>query len=70
MNHGELKALHLLFMLLMDEATLVRPILLESGVNIPKLQKDAEIELSKIPKIFTASGSVGQRTQIRRRMML
>lgn len=60
MNHGELKAMHLLFILLMDEATLVRPILLEAGVNIPKLQKDTEIELSKIQKIFTTSGSVGQ----------
>ncbi len=60
MNHGELKSLHLLFVLLMDEATLVRPMLLECSVNIPKLQKELEAELSRLPKIFASGGMVGQ----------
>ncbi len=60
MNHGELKALHLCFALLLDEATLVRPMLLEAGVNIPKLQKELETELSRLPKIFATGGMVGQ----------
>ena len=56
MNHGELKAPHLLFTLLLDEQTLVRPILLEANINIIKLQKELETELSRLPKIFN-SGS-------------
>ena len=60
MNHGELKSFHLLFVLLMDEATLVRPMLVESQVNIPRLQKELELELSRLPKIFSSGGMVGQ----------
>ena len=60
MNHGELKAPHLLFTLLLDEQTLVRPILLEANINIIKLQKELETELSRLPKIFNSGGVVGQ----------
>jgi ATP-dependent Clp protease ATP-binding subunit ClpB len=60
MNHSELKAVHLLFMLLMDEATLVRPILLELSVSLPKLQKETESEMQKLPKILSGGPGVGQ----------
>ena len=38
-NHGEFKAIHLLAALLMDESSLVRPVLLKAGVNLEILSK-------------------------------
>src|SRR3989344_7490653 len=58
-NHGELKAVHLLYALLSDEQSLVRPILLKSGVNLDSLHDDLEKELTRMPKIFSAT-PVGQ----------
>jgi len=58
-NHGELKALHLLATLIADESTLVRPMLLRSGVNLITLEKSVTAEIEKLPKIFT-NASVGQ----------
>lgn len=60
MNNGELKAVHLLFVLLLDESTLVRPILTELNVNIARLQKELETEISRIPKIFASQAAAGQ----------
>ncbi len=59
-NHGELKAVHLLFALLGDDTTLVRPMLLRANVNLSELEKELEGELQKLPKIFNASGNVSQ----------
>ncbi len=58
-NHGEFKVLHLLYTLIEDEQTLVRPMLVKAGVNIDTLHGEVEGELKKMPKIFGAS-SVGQ----------
>ncbi len=58
-NHGEFRALHLLSALLKDDQSLVRPLLLKSGVNLETLDKTIDEELKKIPKIFAAS-NVGQ----------
>ncbi|MFH0712455.1 MAG: AAA family ATPase [Candidatus Jorgensenbacteria bacterium] len=59
-NHGELKAVHLLFALLGDDTTLVRPMLIRANVNLAELEKELESELQKLPKIFSASGNVSQ----------
>lgn len=58
-NHGELKALHLLFSLLMDEQTLVRPMLIRSNVNIVDLERTIEQRIQAIPRIFTGN-TIGQ----------
>jgi len=58
-NHGELKALHLLAALLEDEQSIVRPLLLQSGVNLEKLAEDIEEQIDKLPKIISGS-TVGQ----------
>mgnify|MGYP001560880572 CR=1 FL=1 len=58
-NHGEFRVLHLLHSLMGDEQSLIRPMLVKSGVNLDSLYKEIEEEMKKMPKIFTAS-SVGQ----------
>src|SRR3989338_6314247 len=58
-NHGEFKAVHLLASLINDEQSLVRPLLIKSGVNLATLDQEVEEELKKLPKIFAAS-NVGQ----------
>lgn len=58
-NHGEFRVLHLLHTLLQDEQTLVRPMLIKAGLNVENLLREAEAEMKKMPKIFTAS-NVGQ----------
>ncbi|MGC9611053.1 MAG: AAA family ATPase [Minisyncoccia bacterium] len=59
-NHGELKAIHLLSALLQDEQTLVRPLLVNAGVNVSELERETENFLGTLPKIFSAGGGVGQ----------
>ncbi|MGB9680868.1 MAG: Clp protease N-terminal domain-containing protein, partial [Minisyncoccia bacterium] len=54
-NHGELKAIHLLSALLIDEQTLVRPMLIKANVNINELEKEVEKKLTHLSKIYTAS---------------
>jgi len=58
-NHGEFRALHLLYSLISDAQSLVQPLLIKSGVNLDNLDGQIEEELKKLPKIFTAS-NVGQ----------
>ncbi|MST04197.1 MAG: AAA family ATPase [Candidatus Pacebacteria bacterium] len=58
-SHGEFKALHLLLSLISDEQSLVKPVLVKTGVNVESLYKIIEDELAKLPKIFAAS-SIGQ----------
>lgn len=58
-NHGEFKVIHLLLTLLNDEQSLVRPLLVKTGINLDLLHQAIEEELKKMPKIFTAS-NVGQ----------
>ncbi len=58
-SHGEFKALHLLYSLLGDEQSLVRPLLAKAGVNLTALNQSIEDELKKLPKILSAT-SVGQ----------
>ncbi|MEK7465626.1 MAG: AAA family ATPase [Patescibacteria group bacterium] len=59
-QHGELKALHLLFSLLEDEQTLVAPMLLRTNVNVDALRRDLETILRRLPKAVTATGNVAQ----------
>ena len=54
-NHGEFKALHLLSSLLSDEQSLVRPMLMKSGVILERLADEVERDLSKMPKIFSSA---------------
>lgn len=58
-NHGELKAVHLLWALISDDQTLVRPMLLKSSVDLLALEKDLDSYLKALPKVFL-SGGVGQ----------
>ncbi len=68
-NQGELKAVHLLYALLEDEQTLVRPILLESNVNIDTLQRELENHINRIPKIFVGGGVMGQQLYLSQELM-
>jgi len=59
-NHGELKAVHLLYALISDEQTLVRPMLIKANANLDQLQKELEVELERNPRIFMGGGNVSQ----------
>ncbi len=52
-NHGDFRALHLLASLLADEQSLVRPMLIKSGVNLEALHRRVEEVLHKEPKVFS-----------------
>ncbi|MDP2598480.1 MAG: Clp protease N-terminal domain-containing protein [Candidatus Liptonbacteria bacterium] len=58
-NHGELKALHVLAALLLDQQSLVVPMLQRSGANLEKLNEQTELELSRLPRLV-GSSNVGQ----------
>ncbi|MBU2101556.1 AAA family ATPase [Patescibacteria group bacterium] len=58
-NHGEFRALHLLSALINDQDSLVGPILTEADIDADKIITDIELELGKLPKIFSTA-SVGQ----------
>lgn len=58
-NHGEFRAVHLLYSLLQDEDSLVRPMLLKSGVSLDALSQSLEVELARTPKLANG-GSVSQ----------
>src|SRR3989344_2570144 len=51
-SHGEFRAVHLLASLLMDEQSLVRPLLIKASVNLEALDKAIDEEVKKLPKIF------------------
>ena len=59
-SHGELQALHLLFALLHDEQTLVRPMFLRANVNVLELEKTLYERLDQLPKVMERSGAVSQ----------
>ena len=54
-NHGEFKAIHLLAALILDEGSLVRPMLLRAGVNLETLSQKVDDLLKKEPKIFSGA---------------
>lgn len=58
-NHGEFKVVHLLSALLADSQSLVQPMLVKSGVSLETLNAEIDVELKRLPKIFS-NGSVGQ----------
>jgi len=58
-SHGEFKALHLLEALIVDENSLVRPIITRLGLSLDALDRDIMGELKMLPKIFSAA-STGQ----------
>ncbi|MEK7162714.1 MAG: AAA family ATPase [Patescibacteria group bacterium] len=55
-NHGEFKTIHLLAALIIDESSLVRPILLKAGVNLEALGQRVDEILKKEPKIIGGGG--------------
>lgn len=59
LNHGDMRALHLLSALLEDESTLVRPILTKANVNLEALDEAVELGLENLPPVF-GRGEVGQ----------
>lgn len=59
-NHGELRATHLLYALLGDDQTLVRPLLEKMNIDLPGLEREVLKSLELLPKVFASSGSVGQ----------
>ena len=58
-NHGELKIIHLLISLIIDESSLVRPMVVKAGINLDILSQSLHEELKKQPKIFSST-SVAQ----------
>lgn len=58
-NHGEFKAVHLLYALSNDQGSLVQPMLVRAGVNLSILDKQIEEVLAAEPKIFSGN-SVSQ----------
>lgn len=58
-NHGEFRALHLLYSLIDDQTSLVRPLLLRAKTNPDALLGEISAELEKLPKMFSNAG-VGQ----------
>ena len=58
-SHGELKALHLLASLTLDQQSLVQPVLVRSGVNLERLHAELEREIDRLPKMVSG-GTVGQ----------
>lgn len=54
-SHGEFKAVHLLAALIMDEGSLVRPILVKAGVNLEILSKQIDEVLKKEPKVVSGA---------------
>ncbi|MBI1838764.1 MAG: AAA family ATPase [Candidatus Colwellbacteria bacterium] len=58
-NHGEFRALHLLSALISDSSSLVVPMVRGAGVNVESLDGEINVELKKLPKVFSAN-SVGQ----------
>ncbi len=54
-NHGELKTLHLLFTLLGDSATLVKPVIAKAGIAAEALKEAVLEELKKEPKLLSGS---------------
>ena len=43
-NHGEFRGIHLLASLIVDDQSLVRPLLIKAGVNLESLDKSNEQE--------------------------
>ncbi len=54
-NHGEFKAIHLLAALLLDESSLVRPLLVKAGANLDMLKSRIDESLKREPKIFSSA---------------
>jgi len=59
-NHGEFKAVHLLASLIMDDGSLVRPILMRAGVNLDALSRRLEEAFTAEAKIVAGGGGVAQ----------
>ena len=58
-NHGEFKAIHLLSALILDQGSLVQPILLRAGINLENLSQRIDEILRKEPRIFSG-GNLAQ----------
>mgnify|MGYP001608753567 FL=1 len=54
-NHGEFKIIHLLAALVLDEQSLVRPLLYKAGVNTESLSRKIDELLDKEPRLFSGA---------------
>ena len=60
-NQGEMRALHLLYVLLSDEEGVVREVLTkEMKIDVEAMRRDALEEIIKLPRIFTTGGGFAQ----------
>lgn len=56
-NHSELRAIHLLSSLVLDNHSLVQPMLIKVGINLDEIFREIESDISKQPKIFGGSSA-------------
>ncbi|MEK9150683.1 MAG: AAA family ATPase [Patescibacteria group bacterium] len=54
-NHGEFKIIHLLAALVLDEQSLVRPLLYKAGINTESLSRKIDELLDKEPRLFSGA---------------
>ncbi|MBI5079265.1 AAA family ATPase [Candidatus Wolfebacteria bacterium] len=54
-NHGEFKIIHLLAALILDEQSLVRPLLYKAGVNMESLSREIDESLNKEPRLVSGA---------------
>ena len=59
-NQGELKPIHLLFSLLVQEGGIAAMILTRLGVNLSNFISFLEMEINRLPKLFVINANVGQ----------
>ncbi len=60
LNHGELKALHLLAALLSDGQSLIQPIILKSGISLENLRREIDALLEKQPRLVSGYSNLAQ----------
>jgi len=59
-NQGELKPIHLLFSLVVQEGGVAAMILTRLGVNLSNFISFLEMEINRLPKLFVINANVGQ----------
>ena len=59
-NQGELKPIHLLFTLVIQEGGVVANVLNRLGVNVSGFVSFLEMEVNRLPKLFVVNTNLGQ----------
>jgi ATP-dependent Clp protease ATP-binding subunit ClpB len=60
LNHGELKALHLLAALLSDGQSLIQPIIIKSGISLENLRSEIDDALETQPRLVSGESNLAQ----------